>query len=484
MQSRSLLQLSLLLLLLSGCSTQKEATPSSAKSRATSQANYLEARSLLDSWQGELSFLSAAKEKLDLVVADDPDFLPARVELARYRIMLYASFRDPEQLNVALQLLQSCAQKDRTYAKPYVLMGHLYVLRRQFGESQQALERAEAIGTDDPWLNLNFADLYEQSGQPRQATTRALAALQSDALYPKTIAAAITTVFKNGDAVAQQEAVNSLAQYLNSRDLSREVLVELADRLVRGWGGRRNQLVAAAIVVDKLGSDYPEYSGTYVAAAKLVLQTGYKRQSGAYSIYDRKALKAADELLDKALQMDPGNVDVRLEIANLHFNSKKIDAAADILTDPAVAAMEDSRIYALRGRIYQAQYKNIEAIAAYENAVRVATHTKAVAEAETALTIIYPRVGRLDDAEAIHLRAIAMAPNNAWAYGNYAAFLLHSRKDPEQAIAYAEKALAIMNYGLARQTLAEALQVQAAQARRREGATGLNQEAISRSYLQ
>src|SRR4029077_7991996 len=52
---------------------------------------------------------------------------------------------------------------------------------------------------------------------------------------------------------------------------------------------------------------------------------------------------------------------------------------------------------------------------------------------------------------------IALMPKDAWVHGNYASFLLFQRGDFENAIKQAREALAIMEYGNARTTLAIAL---------------------------
>jgi Tfp pilus assembly protein PilF len=75
----------------------------------------------------------------------------------------------------------------------------------------------------------------------------------------------------------------------------------------------------------------------------------------------------------------------------------------------------------------------------------------------------YMGLNMLDEADALHQKFVNEHPDHAWTLGNYAAFLCDQKKDYDKAIEYAQKALAIMDYGVGRYTLARAAALKAHQ---------------------
>ena len=69
------------------------------------------------------------------------------------------------------------------------------------------------------------------------------------------------------------------------------------------------------------------------------------------------------------------------------------------------------------------------------------------------LANIYLKQGNFIEARKIYDAKLLLEPNSAWAWGNYANRLLFHFGDVDAAIAKAEKAISLMNYGNARRTL-------------------------------
>ncbi|MBN1902749.1 ankyrin repeat domain-containing protein [Candidatus Sumerlaeota bacterium] len=151
-------------------------------------------KDLLDSWHGERKVLDEAKEKLDKILAADPKNYHALKELSRYHIKhgymynvnrrngrtIYSAGQyQPGTLERAEKTIKSALQINPDYAEGYVLLGYIYTQQARFKEANDALTRAESIGADDPWLHLNWAELFIALGDKEKATARYQIILQN-----------------------------------------------------------------------------------------------------------------------------------------------------------------------------------------------------------------------------------------------------------------------------------------------------------------
>lgn len=145
-----------------------------------STAEVAQARSLLDSWKGDPAPLTRASAILDKVLEAQPANVEAMKERARLTIMsgyLREVTRDyrghiytvgsylPGTLENAEAILLEALRIKPDFAEGYVLLGHVYVEREKPQEAAQALRKAESLGTDDPWLHLNWASLHESRAE-------------------------------------------------------------------------------------------------------------------------------------------------------------------------------------------------------------------------------------------------------------------------------------------------------------------------------
>ncbi|MBI3349195.1 MAG: hypothetical protein HY020_18540 [Burkholderiales bacterium] len=136
------------------------------------RANLDEAVALLDSWRGDSSVLNAARAKLDEILRSNPNVAPAHREYARYHMMSgYISGKrgTPASLAAAERSLNEALRIDPKYAEAYVLAGHLYFLQNRLADATSALATAQRIGTADPWLRLNTADVLIAQGKLDEA---------------------------------------------------------------------------------------------------------------------------------------------------------------------------------------------------------------------------------------------------------------------------------------------------------------------------
>lgn len=156
------------------CFADQVQTPRSAPINLKQRAAIAKAAELLDSWRGDSSVLKTAKQKLDDILRADPNAAPAHREYARYHIMsghISGTTVKPASLAAAEHSLNEAIRLNPTYAEAYVLRGHLYYLQNRLTDAMDALNKAKEIGTTDPWLALNSADVFMALGRLDEAAS-------------------------------------------------------------------------------------------------------------------------------------------------------------------------------------------------------------------------------------------------------------------------------------------------------------------------
>lgn len=133
------------------------------------------ATDLLDQYSGEQASLEQARLELESVLKSNPRSAPAHREMARYFIMRghmsYQNFQT-DALEKADSSIKKAIEINPKFAEAYVLRGHLYRLMKRRGDAIIALEKAERIGTTDPWLQMNWADLLLDEEKYEDAAAR------------------------------------------------------------------------------------------------------------------------------------------------------------------------------------------------------------------------------------------------------------------------------------------------------------------------
>lgn len=136
-------------------------------------ASFDQAREILNGNRyGSGSTLDDAGSLLSAVLFQDEEFAPAHREFGRLQIMRGVHRRPPAspvEMNPVEKSIKRSIEIEPDYADAYVLLGHYYTIVGRFPEAEVALARAEEIGTDSPWLELNLADLYGRQGQYEKA---------------------------------------------------------------------------------------------------------------------------------------------------------------------------------------------------------------------------------------------------------------------------------------------------------------------------
>lgn len=153
------------------------------------------ARDLIDSWTGQSESLDAALKKINKALASNPENVFALKEMARYQIKAgYLSSRpveyknhvytagvfQPGTLERAEVTIRSAIRIDPKFAEGYILLSNIQFSQMKFDEATQSLRKAEALGSTDPWLQLNWASIDDAKGDDVSAEARWRKVLQSD----------------------------------------------------------------------------------------------------------------------------------------------------------------------------------------------------------------------------------------------------------------------------------------------------------------
>ncbi len=129
---------------------------------------------------GARNSLEAGKQKLEKILNQDPRFVPAFPELARYHMKTNWG---PEGLAQAERFLLSGLEIDPFHSNSHVLLGYVFAHQRRYDEAGAALEKAEELGTENLWLWANWGELLAMQGQFDAAIGKYEQAVANDRPY-------------------------------------------------------------------------------------------------------------------------------------------------------------------------------------------------------------------------------------------------------------------------------------------------------------
>jgi Tfp pilus assembly protein PilF len=180
-------------------------TAATKQSVAQSKQDVKAAGELLDSWHGEGQLLDQAQQKLTDALKLDPQNYFALKELARFQIMAgYINSRNvrngrylytvgnysPGTLDAAEALARESIRINPSFAEGYVYLGYIQLEQTKLGEAAKSLTQAEVLGTEDPWLQLNWASLNNARGEFSAAAERWQRVLKSGTSNKKALSSA------------------------------------------------------------------------------------------------------------------------------------------------------------------------------------------------------------------------------------------------------------------------------------------------------
>ncbi len=269
--------------------------PSHALDRANVETRLERVFNILNEFRGNTAVLDAARKELDALLAADPSYAPAYHEYARYFIMagVHGGRFDPTHLQAAEAALNRAIEIDPNYADAFVLFGHLYYVMGRTAEAKQALTKAEAIGTENPWLHINWATILFDEGRVAEANARYRIVLDSG-----------TDNFK---------AIRSARWGLIQGQMRR------AQTLLNRYRGEKSILKAAKSELDAALSIESNVSRLHTLIARYWLLWGFDGNAG----FNPVALEYAERSLKNAIDLEPMFGTAQLQLAQVYILMKR-----------------------------------------------------------------------------------------------------------------------------------------------------------------
>lgn len=141
------------------------------------------ARDILNNYRGRREDLVKAMTILDGILEDEKNFAPAYREYGRLMIMAghisYGNHKNGSLVSAESAILKSI-DIESEYADSYVLLGHLYTRLRDYDKAAESLNKADEIGTDLPWLNMNWGELLIRQNKLDEALNRYMLVAESN----------------------------------------------------------------------------------------------------------------------------------------------------------------------------------------------------------------------------------------------------------------------------------------------------------------
>jgi len=146
--------------------------------------NFENARVTLNNYRGKRDDLIKAMTILNNILDSEVNFAPAYREYGRLMIMAghisYGNHKDGSLGSAESAILKSISIEPE-YADSYVLLGHLYTRLRDYDKATESLIKADEIGTNLPWLNMNWGELLMRQKKLDEALSRYMLVAESNA---------------------------------------------------------------------------------------------------------------------------------------------------------------------------------------------------------------------------------------------------------------------------------------------------------------
>jgi tetratricopeptide (TPR) repeat protein len=153
----------------------------------------------------------------------------------------------------------------------------------------------------------------------------------------------------------------------------------------------------------------------------------------------KKDFARAEELLRRALEVDPRNVTAAFNLASTYLTLNKNADAITLLKAYLAKSPSDPGLHARMGDALFATKDVKGAIESYEAALKIEPHYLGI---KGKLATLYTLTHRLPEAEKALLAAVDEDPQNGAALGNLSALFLANNK-PNEAVSTAKRALQV-----------------------------------------
>jgi len=235
------------------------------------------------------------------------------------------------------------------------------------------------------------------------------------------------------------------------KSFSDEQLYQQVQHFLDSYSGRPQPLQNAALRLSVLLKRSPDFPKTYIALARLVLISGHIYGNE----YNPKALQAALMYIDKAIAMDHTSAVAYRLAGYIQMDAVHLDKAKEMLQKAKELSPGAMNNDLLEASIAEREERYTDALALDETALGKAKTKRDQERVYDNLVEDYKQTGQKDKAKEIFLKIIELMPDRAWPKSNFAEYLNYLG-EWDEAIDWAQKALAQMNYGAAHRALADA----------------------------
>lgn len=277
-----------------------------------------EARKLIDGYRGRTEQLVKSQELLEYVLNEDDRFVPAYRQAAR--LVIRAGSINSEMyregaLEQAEKLLRTSLQIEPDYAESYVQLANILHDQGDYAGMLDSLERAEAIGTEDPWLKFFWAQHDQAVGERDKALVKFQAMVDDPLSDTRVVSSSLVQMIKIYKQLGRNDQVNSM--YLKQ--------IELDPDSAWHWGNyssfllyRMHDVDNAILAGEKALSlmNYPR--GRLTTASALYTKWAYAKRNGE---------RGAQKYYDKAYKLFPDTATV---IAETRDNEFTLPAAQEL----------------------------------------------------------------------------------------------------------------------------------------------------------
>jgi tetratricopeptide (TPR) repeat protein len=223
-------------------------------------------------------------------------------------------------------------------------------------------------------------------------------------------------------------------------------------KLIDDYQGDPSGLRTAQGVLEDMARREPKNALAHALLGRCYYKLGFRHSDEV----DPRALKAAHEVLDRAIAIDPPLPEGHLYKAWAHFYDRADDAGRREAKEALRLKPGWLDAILIEAEIdLRAQRAPAPIAKGLEKALAAA---KTPRDRERALGTLEDAYWYLEDWEGVercHKGMIAIDPKSAWHHSNYAGFL-NRRERYDEAIAEAKAALALMEFGMAHRNLGKA----------------------------
>lgn len=417
---------------------------------------YLEAKGALDDWDGRHEELDEIGRTIDSFIALEKHFLPIYIEKARFLTRRSLFIDDPETANKsALAVVKWIQEQDPQYAKAHVLAGYIYTELKDYENAWKSLEWAQELGSEDPWLYYQRSKLLVIEKRFAEAVDYAEEALLRAKGDWNALVQSLFIISKHDRHTNRPSASHDIASLVFNHYHTPRERIRIAEVLISGYRANWDLLHYAQSIITRETEVTPGFPEADLQQARLVLRQGYRSTTSDHiHLYDRTISAQAEQILLKIRNEESVSERASVFLIDIALSTGDFEKAKDILEATGSIGLISEAVYKQKlGHLYFIEEDYERSATIYEE-LGYTTHGIQVSA--------YARLGRIEPLHELHRKGVRENPDDAWTLGNYALFLLTYMDDPDGAIEYGTRALAILSYGNARNTVGVAYLIKAA----------------------